>query len=228
MSIHFKQVSLYRHNQLVLADIELTLTEQRIAVIGANGSGKSSLVRLINGLLIADKGEVRVNGLNPTKEAKKIREKVGFLFQNPEHQIIMPMVEEDIALVLKNQGINKVKRLQQVNEFMQQMGISHLRGRSSHQLSGGEKQLVALAGILIAQPDILVMDEPSTLLDLKHLNRLKKRLDSLPQQILMITHDMSLAAMCGRVIVLDEGRVVYDNIPDKAIEFYQQRMQAIS
>lgn len=228
MSIHFKQVSLYRHNQLVLADIELTLTEQRIAVIGANGSGKSSLVRLINGLLIADKGEVRVNGLNPTKEAKKIREKVGFLFQNPEHQIIMPMVEEDIALVLKNQGINKVKRLQQVNEFMQQMGISHLHGRSSHQLSGGEKQLVALAGILIAQPDILVMDEPSTLLDLKHLNRLKKRLDSLPQQILMITHDMSLAAMCGRVIVLDEGRVVYDNIPDKAIEFYQQRMQAIS
>lgn len=202
----------------------MTLDEHRIAIIGANGSGKSSLVRLINGLLVAQKGEVRVGTLNPAKEGNKVRQKVGFLFQNPEHQIILPMVREDIALALKNQGIKHAQRVEKVDALMQEMGIAHLSDCSSHMLSGGEKQLVALAGILVSKPDILIMDEPSTLLDLRHLNRFKKQFNQLAQQVVIATHDMSLAAMCQRVIVLEEGKVTYDAPAHQAIAYYEEKM----
>ena len=222
--ICFENIRLFRNSEIVLQDISLVLSEKRIAVIGANGSGKSSFVRLINGLLSPQEGEITVNQLNPAKEGKKIREKVGFLFQNPEHQIIMPIVREDVAFSLKNQGIAKQQRLQQADDLLQKMNISHLANRSSHMLSGGEKQLVALAGVLVMKPDILVMDEPTTLLDLRHFNDLKKRIMTLQQQTIIVTHDMNLATICERVIVLHEGKVICDAKPNDAIAFYQQKM----
>jgi biotin transport system ATP-binding protein len=222
--IQFENVNLHRNDQLVLKDISFSLSEKRVAIIGANGSGKSSLVRLINGLLTPQNGRVLIDGMEVHKEGKKARRRVGFLFQNPEHQIVLPIVCDDVALALKNRGINKQERLLKVNKIMQSMGIEHLCNRSSHTLSGGEKQLVALAGILIGNPEILVMDEPSTLLDLRHFNHLKIRIAKLEQQLIIVTHNMELAELCERVLVLNEGELVYDGLPQLAIPYYQKMM----
>lgn len=208
----------------VLTGIDLTIAERRVAVIGANGSGKSTFARLLNGLVLPSEGVVRVDGLDTHSDAAAVRRRVGFVFQNPDHQIVFPTVEEDIAFGPKNQKLPKQEIARRVDAVLERTGLTHLRERSTHLLSGGEKQMLAFASVLVMQPDLLVLDEPLTLLDLRNRGRVAAFLEALEQPVIHVTHDLDVVADYDRVLVFDGGRVVRDAPPAEAVPFYRELM----
>jgi biotin transport system ATP-binding protein len=222
MLIEFKNVSVERERRLVLTDLSLTLSEQRIGLVGPNGSGKSSLVRLINGLLLPKTGQVWVDGLDTTNEVVAVRRKVGFVFQNPDNQIVFPVVHEDIEFGLKQREPDPKRRALRAQAALERLGVGHLTERSVHTLSGGERQLVALAAVLATEPEILVFDEPTTQLDLRLRNRFERHLAELPQPALVVSHDLALMQQMHRVLVIDQGRLAFDGAPTEALAWYQE------
>jgi len=208
----------------VLEDIDLTITERRIAIIGSNGSGKSTFARLLNGLLIPDQGTVRVDGTNTRQDVRAVRRKVGFVFQDPDAQIVMPLVEEDIAFGLKNQKLGHEETARKVNEILDRYNLADLRHHHTHSLSGGEKQILALSSVLVMEPEYIVLDEPTTLLDLRNKRMMLAILAALPQTAIVVSHDLDLLDGFDRVIVFDRGRVVMDGPPDTAIGHYVELM----
>ncbi|SJZ49123.1 energy-coupling factor ABC transporter ATP-binding protein [Consotaella salsifontis] len=208
----------------VLRGIDLTLTERRIGVVGANGSGKSTFARLLNGLVVPSEGEVRIDGLDTAREARAVRAKVGFVFQNPDNQIVMPMVEEDVAFGLKGLGLSRGERDRLVERVLDHYGLARLRSHASHTLSGGEKQLLALAGVLVSEPQCVVFDEPTTLLDLRNARKVKEIIRTLDQMTIVVTHDLALLDAFDRVLVIDEGKVIADDQPGPALAAYVERM----
>jgi biotin transport system ATP-binding protein len=221
-SVRLSGVSVIRDGQTVLTDIDLTLDDDRIAIIGLNGSGKSTLVRLLNGLLLPATGEVRIGDLRTGRDDRQIRRSVGFVFQNPENQIVMPVVVEDLAFGCRNLGLSRAETEARVRQVLDDLDLAGLADRESHTLSGGEKQLVALAAVLVMKPSVIVFDEPTTMLDLRNRRRLQEVIDSLPQRVIMVTHDLDLAAGYPRVIVLHQGRVACDAEPAAAIAHYRE------
>ena len=221
MLIEFKNVSVERERRLVLTDLSLALSEQRIGVVGPNGSGKSSLVRLINGLLLPKTGQVWVDGLDTAKEVVAVRRKVGFVFQNPDNQIVFPVVHEDIEFGLKQREPDPKRRALRARAALERLGVGHLIERSVHTLSGGERQLVALAAVLATEPEILVFDEPTTQLDLRLRNRFERHLAELPQPALVVSHDLALMQQMHRVLVIDQGRLAFNGAPAEALDWYQ-------
>ncbi|MDO6520778.1 ATP-binding cassette domain-containing protein [Shimia thalassica] len=222
--INIHNVSLSYADRTVLRDVSLSLTERRIAVIGANGSGKSSFARMLNGLVLPTKGEVEIDGLNTRTQGKDIRQKVGFVFQNPDNQIVFPVVEEDLAFGMKNLGFSKEKIAQKTDEILTRYDMRGLREHPAHLLSGGQKQLLAISGVLVMEPSYIIMDEPTTLLDLRNKRRVSEAIMALEQTVILISHDLDLLHDFDRVIVFDEGRVVEDNIPSVAVPAYVKRM----
>jgi len=220
MGIRFDAVRQSFDGRDVLSDLSLTLAERRIGVIGANGSGKSSFARLINGLSLPTDGRVTVDGLDTRRDAKEVRARVGFIFQNPDNQIVFPIVHEDVAFGLTGKGRARAEVAAAVEAVLARYGIDHLRDRQTHRLSGGEKQLLALAGVLATEPAYLVMDEPTTLLDLRNTRRIRALIDTLDQTVVLVTHDLSLLEDFERVLVFDEGRLVADDVPAAALPFY--------
>lgn len=218
--IRLSGVTVTREGQDVLQDVDLSLDEQRIAVIGLNGSGKSTLVRLLNGLLLPTRGAVQVGGLSTATDAKLVRRQVGFVFQNPENQIVMPLVAEDLAFGAKNLGLRGAELTARVDAVLERLDISHLRERESYALSGGEKQLVALAAVLVMEPSTIVFDEPTTMLDRRNRRRLQATIDELDQRAVVVTHDLDLIGGYQRVLVVHEGRIAFDGAPGPAVEFY--------
>jgi biotin transport system ATP-binding protein len=208
----------------VLRDVSLSLTERRIAVVGGNGSGKSTFARLLNGLLVPSEGHVRVDGLDTRTQAKAVRRQVGFVFQNPDHQIVMPTVEEDVAFGLKNLRLGRAEVAARVDEVLRRYGLEALRQQSAHLLSGGEKQLLAVSSVLVMEPRYVVFDEPTTLLDLRNRRRLARIVEELPQTAIVVTHDLDWVRGFERVLVFDEGRVVMDDVPSVALDFYTRAM----
>ena len=222
MLIEFKNVSVERDRRVVLTDLSLTLSEHRIGVVGPNGSGKSSLVRLSNGLLMPKTGQVLVDGLDTAKDVAAVRRKVGFVFQNPDNQIVFPVVHEDIEFGLKQREPDPKRRALRAQASLELLGIGHLTERSVHTLSGGERQLVALAAVLATEPELLVFDEPTTQLDLRLRNRFERHLTELPQPALVVSHDLTLMRQMNRVLVIDQGRLVFDGAPAEALDWYQE------
>ncbi len=208
----------------VLRAVDLDLRERRIAIIGANGSGKSTLARLLNGLIVPDEGRVLVDGLDTRTHGKDVRRRIGFVFQNPDNQIVYPIVEEDIAFGLKNAGLAPAERAARVEAQLARFGLSHLRSQPAHLLSGGEKQLLAIAAVLVTQPSCIVLDEPTTLLDLRNTRRIRNLVAGLDQQVIMVTHDLDLIMDYERVLVVDEGRVAVDDRPEAATTRYRAMM----
>jgi len=221
MLIEFKNIFVEREGRQTLADLNLSLSEHRVGIVGPNGSGKSTLIRLINGLLIPQVGQVRVDGLDTRHDVEKIRRKVGFVFQNPDNQIVFPVVSEDIAFGLKRRVPDPEDRRQRANDALTQLGILHLQDRLIHTLSGGERQLVALAGVLAIEPDILVFDEPTTQLDLRLRNRFEQHLCALSQAAVIVSHDLELMHTMERVLVLKDGRLAFDGPPAAATSWYR-------
>lgn len=220
MRVTLDAVTVRFGSRAVLEDLTLELSEPRIGLIGANGSGKSTLARLLNGLVLPSEGTVRVDGLDTAEEARAIRKRVGFVFQNPDNQIVLPIVREDLAFGLKNTGVPRREIPERVERQLEHFGIAHLADRPSHALSGGEKQLVALAAVLVMRPELVVLDEPTTLLDLRNRNVIRAAVAALPQQAVVVTHDLDLLTGYDRVLVLDEGRVVHDGKPQIAVPWY--------
>ena len=179
MTIVLDHATVRFQDRTVLDDISVSIAEQRIGIIGDNGSGKSTFARLLNGLLLPDQGTVLVDGLDTRTAGREVRARVGFLFQNPDNQIVMQTVAEDVALGLKPLKLPAVEVDRRVAETLNRFSLSQLADRSAHLLSGGEKQLVALAGVMIAEPDILICDEPTTLLDRRNAAVVMRLLESL-------------------------------------------------
>ncbi|MEU1205539.1 ABC transporter ATP-binding protein [Nocardia sp. NPDC005825] len=204
----------------VLRDLDLRLSERRIAVVGANGSGKSTFARLLNGLQVPTSGTVRVDGLDTRKQGRAVRKRVGFVFQDPDVQIVMPTVAEDLAFGLKHHGVAKSDIPHRVTETLATYGLTEFRDHPAHLLSGGQKQLLAIAAVLSVRPEYVVFDEPTTLLDLRNTRRITRMLRDLPQRLVVVSHDLDLLADFDRVLVFDEGRVVADGPPAETIPRY--------
>ena len=211
---------------LILDRITATLTEQRVALIGANGSGKSTLARLINGLVEPSSGQVRVDGLDVAKDGAAVRRRVGFVFTNPTAQLVMPTVAEDVALSLRRHLRDKDARDRRVIDVLTSFGLETFADASVHTLSGGQQQLLALAGVLACEPTAVVADEPTTLLDLRNAIDITDRLFALDQQLILVTHDLDLAARCDRALVVEDGRIGFDGPADAAVAHYRQSVGA--
>jgi biotin transport system ATP-binding protein len=222
--IHVNNVSHSFSDRLVLDDLTLSLGERRIGIIGSNGSGKSTFARLLNGLLLPDTGVVTVDGLDTRKDAKKVRQKVGFVFQNPDNQIVMPLVEEDIAFGMKNRKFDKVTIEQKTQEILARYDLTQARQQAAQFLSGGQKQLLAISGVLVMEPEYIVFDEPTTLLDLRNKLRVARAIAELDQTAIVVTHDLDLIADFDRVIAFADGKLLADDVPAVAIQKYREAM----
>lgn len=209
----------------ILRDVSCDLAQARIGIIGANGSGKSSFARLLNGLVIPQSGRVCAHGHDTRQAGRAVRREVGFVFQNPDHQIVYPVVEEDLAFGLKNSGLRGEALARRIEDTLGRFGLASLRHQAAHSLSGGEKQLLALAGVIAMEPRSIVLDEPTTLLDLRNKRRIMAILASLAQQIILVTHDLDLIGDFERVLVFDQGRIIADDRPAAAIAQYRRMME---
>lgn len=207
---------------VILRDVSAELTEHRVALIGGNGSGKSTLARLINGLVSPSSGVVTVDGLDVAEKGPSVRRRVGFVFTQPAAQLVMPTVAEDVALSLRRLVPDKHEREQRVMSVLDSYGLAHLAATSVHALSGGQQQLLALAGVLATEPSIVVADEPTTLLDLRNSVIVSDRLFALDQQLVLITHDLDLALRCERVLVIEDGAIAFDGEPVAAVNHYRR------
>lgn len=222
--IIFDSAEVSYDNVRILEPISLTLREQRIGIIGANGGGKSTLIRMINGLGDPSGGRVLVDGLEVTTKGREVRKKVGFVFSDAENQIVMPTVREDIAFSLRRFKISRAEKQQRVNEVMERFNLAEHADQSPHTLSGGQKQLLALAAVLIMEPDIIIADEPTTLLDLKNRLLIREVFRSLPQQLIVVSHDLDFLDDFDRVICIENHRIAMDGPPSETIPHYVQLM----
>ncbi|MDC5698651.1 energy-coupling factor ABC transporter ATP-binding protein [Intrasporangium calvum] len=206
----------------VLSDVSVSLTEHRIGVIGANGSGKSTFARMVNALVVPRAGKVRVDGLDTGREARAIRRRVGFCFTDPDAQIVMPTVAEDVAFGLRRHRLTKQEVAARVDAALEAYGLQEHRDHPAHLLSGGQKQLLALASVLVTDPDVVVMDEPTTLLDLVNARRVRDVVASLRQQVILVTHHLDLLDDFDRVLVFHDARLRFDGSPHEAVAAYQR------
>lgn len=210
--------------RVLLEEVTLTLAERRIAIIGANGSGKSTLLRLLNGLRSPTSGQVSVEGHDTVTQARKVRALVGFVFTDPLAQLLMSTPIEDVELSLKSRIRDRAERSRRAGQLLDERGLGAVAHQSIYDLSGGERQLVALTSVLAVEPAIVVADEPTTLLDLRNKLALRRVFAELEQQLIYSTHDLEVAADADRVIVVDRGRIVADGLPADAIGQYAEAM----
>ncbi|MEU3013453.1 energy-coupling factor ABC transporter ATP-binding protein [Nocardia asteroides] len=209
----------------VLREVDLRLTERRIGLIGANGSGKSTLARMLNGLLAPTSGTVTVDGIDAARKGAQVRRKVGFVFTDPDTQIVMPTVAEDLAFSLRRSGLSRAEIAARVGEMLDRFGLGAHADHPAHLLSGGQKQLLAIGSALIREPEVIVADEPTTLLDLRNARRVSEALNALDQQVIVVTHQLGLLDGFDRVVVLDQGRVVADGTPAEAVDSYRRLVE---
>jgi biotin transport system ATP-binding protein len=208
----------------VLRDVSLVLAEHRVGVIGSNGSGKSTFARLLNGLVVPTSGRVLVDGLDTAADLRAVRRRVGFVFQDPDAQIVHPTVAEDVAFGLHNQRVPAAEQAERVAEVLARYGLAGHADHPAHLLSGGQKQLLAIAGVLVMRPARVVFDEPTTLLDLANRRRVARVIEELEQDVVVVTHDLDLLAGFDRVLVIEDGRVVADGAPGETVDWYVARM----
>ena len=196
------------HNALNGVNLNFAQGE-RVALIGANGSGKSTLLLHIAGALAAQKGGILLNNkLINSKNLGELRKVTGLIFQEPDDQLFMPSVLEDVCFGLIANNIKQDEAEERALKVLDDLNILHLASRPPHRLSGGEKRMAALAGILVMQPEILILDEPSAALDPKARRLVINTLNKLNQTILLATHDLDMALdVCERAVILNSGQV---------------------
>lgn len=189
------------------------------AVLGHNGSGKSTIAKHMNAILLPCGGKVYVDGIDTSDEERlfDIRQRVGMVFQNPDNQIVATIVEEDVAFALENLGVPPDEMRQRVDEALKSVGMYEYREHSPSQLSGGQKQRVAIAGIIAMRPDCIVLDEPTAMLDPHGRRSVMKTIRKLNKEfgitIVLITHYMDEAAQADRIVVMDNGEIIMDGVP---------------
>ncbi|TBL29021.1 MULTISPECIES: energy-coupling factor ABC transporter ATP-binding protein [unclassified Micromonospora] len=205
----------YPDGHVALRGVDLTVARgERVALLGPNGAGKTTLVLHLNGILVPTEGGVTVGGLavGPDRATlAEIRRRVGIVFQDPDDQLFLPTVAEDVAFGPANLGLRGAELTARVDEALAAVGMSEHRERTPHHLSFGQRRRVAVATVLAMRPEILVLDEPSSNLDPAARRELAVILRSLPVTLLMVTHDLPYAyELCDRSVILDAGRIVAD------------------
>jgi biotin transport system ATP-binding protein len=220
VTVHLPVAGSAPRTRTILEPLTLDLAERRIALIGANGSGKSTLLRLLNGLVVPTAGRVEVDGLDTVRDGVKVRRHVGFVFTDPLSQLVLATPADDIELSLRKRIRDRGQRRGEALRLLAGAGLADLADQSVYDLSGGERQLVALTSVLATEPSVVIADEPTTLLDLRNRNRVRAALAALDQQLILATHDLDLAADAERILVVEAGRVVADGPPAEAIAAY--------
>lgn len=226
-TIQFENVSLSVNARELLKGVSLDIQEQRVGVIGRNGSGKTSFARLLCGLLAPSSGRVRVNGNDLFKHRAAALKTVGILFQNPDHQIIFPTVLEELSFGLTQQGQRKAEAMQNATKILQQFDRLDWAERTIATLSQGQRHLVCLLSVLAMAPPLLVLDEPFAGLDLPTKTYLQNLLYGLDQSVLHITHDLQALAEYERVIWLEKGQVAGDGLPKNIIPAFENAMAQV-
>jgi biotin transport system ATP-binding protein len=214
-AIKLEGVTVEFDGHIALSSVTLELTSPTVAVIGANGSGKSTFARLLNGLVKPTSGSVAIAGNKPSVS------EAGFVFSNPDLQIVMPTVFEDVAFSLTNQKLSKHEVRSRVEAALSAVGILELQEINCHSLSSGQKQLLAIATAMVREPKLLIADEPTTLLDLPNTKLITKVLHQLKvEQLVLVTHDLELAATCDEVVWFERGSVRKIGKPKSVIAEY--------
>lgn len=216
--LEFQHVSFsYEQAQPVLRDVSFKIEKgERVGLIGANGAGKSTLMKLLLGLLPCKEGEITVNGLAVRKEnLTRVRRTLGYVLQDSDNQMFMPTVYEDMMFAPLNYGVSREDAERRVDAVLTRLGLTELKHRYNHKISGGEKRMAAIATILAMEPEILLMDEPSTALDPCNRRRVINTVCSLPQTMVIASHDLDMVLdTCSRVILLSGGEIAADGPAD--------------
>ena len=225
--IDLRAVSFAPEGKAVLSDISFRAAERRIGIVGRNGSGKTTLARVLAGLIAPDSGEVLVDGIAVARDRKAALTRVGILFQNPDHQIIFPTVEEEIGFGLRQMGHSKAEVQRGVAEMLQRFGRGHWAGAAVHQLSQGQRQLVCLMAVLVMAPKVIILDEPFSGLDIPTTRQLARVLDGLGVALVQITHDPVALRGYDRVLWLEEGRIAMDGPAQPVLAAFTERMERL-
>ena len=211
--IEFKDISFsYDKQTKIVQNVALTIKKgETVGLIGANGAGKSTILKLLVGLLSGE-GTILVDGLAVNKSnLPVIRKKIGYVLQDSDNQMFMPTVYEDMMFGLRNYGMTKDEAEARVDEILKQLGLEQLKYRHNHKISGGEKRMAAIATVLAMEPEVILMDEPSTALDPFNRRTVIRTIQSLPQTKLLASHDLDMILeTCDRVILLSQVRIVAD------------------
>ncbi len=223
-AIELTDVALAREDRPVFDGLNLRLEEGRIGIVGRNGAGKSQLLRLIAGLAAPDRGTVRLGGIDPAADRKAALRAVGVLFQNPDHQLIFPTVDEELSFGLTAQGVTRDEAAARGAAMLARFGRSDWAGRNVQTLSQGQRHLLCLMAVLLMEPRTILLDEPFAGLDLLTSLKLQGILAGLPQRTLHVSHDLTALRDCDRVIWLDAGRVVADGPPAGVLVDYAAAM----
>lgn len=225
--IVLRDVSVTLSGKPVLSGLTATLDEPRIGIVGRNGSGKTTLLRLIAGLVPATAGQVRVDGIDPATDRKGMLARLGILFQNPDHQILFPTVEEELAFGLLQLGLDRRAAADRVAALLAAEGRAHWAKAPVSTLSQGQRHYLCLLSVLLMAPATILLDEPFAGLDLPTQARLARRFAGLPQRLVTISHDPAAVAGCDRVLWLDGGRIVADGAPDTVLPAFTAEMARI-
>lgn len=202
----------YPDGSCALEDITFSIPSgECVALLGANGAGKSTLLLTLMGILPANSGAITIDSIPLNKKTlPRLRQQAGLIFQNPDDQLFMATVQEDIAFGLRGK-LPESQIPEEVSKVLERFGIAHLAEKLTHRLSGGEKRMAALAGILSTRPPVLLFDEPTSFLDPRARRQFMQQAASLSQTRLIATHDLDMAlALCSRVLLLDHGRCIAD------------------
>ena len=225
MSLITLENIMYRYNNdqenNILDDVSFTIEKgEWVTIIGANGSGKSTLVKTLNGLNVPQNGNVIIDGLALNEEnIWAIRQKVGMVFQNPDNQFVGSTVADDVAFGLENIGMPRDEMIVKIDQALEQVGMQKFKMHEPARLSGGQKQRVAIAGILALAPDIIVLDEATSMLDPKGRAEVLATVQAIKEEnnltVISITHDLNEAAQADRIFVMEKGQIKYENKPEE-------------
>ncbi|MGJ8545894.1 MAG: energy-coupling factor ABC transporter ATP-binding protein [Sulfitobacter sp.] len=225
--IDISGASLTVDGKTLLAGIDLHLSARRVGIVGQNGSGKTSLARLVSGLIPPSAGSLRIDGVDVAKDRRVALGLVGILFQNPDHQIIFPTVGEELSFGLTQMGHDKSGAARKVSRILSKFDKSHWFDAHIHQLSQGQRQLVCLMAILVMQPKLIILDEPFSGLDIPTAAHLARILDGVEADLWHITHDPASVAGYDQVIWVDQGQIRAQGPATPILAQYSQYMQEL-
>lgn len=219
-------VDVVRSGVAVLSGVTLRSEARTIAVIGENGSGKSTLARMLSGLVPPTRGTVRVLGIDSRRDAAALRRRVATVFSNPDTQIVMPTVAEDVAFSLRALRLPRAEADARVSAALTRFGLAPLRDAAAHELSSGQKQLLAVAGAFVRDPEVVIADEPTSFLDARHARIIADHLlaDG-GHRALVVTHDLALARRCEVVVLCAGGRVAQAGDPATVVHAYETSLR---
>jgi len=200
----------YSQQDSLLKNINLNvLPGEKVGIVGSNGSGKTTLFLLLSGILTPDTGDISI--LNSPVKAKRFNPDIGFVFQNPDHQLFCPTVSDDLAFGLLNLGYSKEETQKLVEQYLKGLNMLDLSDRPPHNLSGGEKRMISIGGVLIMNPQVVILDEPESSLDSKARRKLINFLQQTEETLLVASHDLEfLLETCERTIILNDGVIAID------------------